>query len=76
MASPNNVVCYTNSNIDLINDAVRSKNSNYTSYGKMRAKEYAKIFTSDIKRNAAEARRNGYTTVREKMRLAAQTKDA
>lgn len=76
MASPNNVVCYTDSNSDLTSDAVRSKNSNYMSYGKMKAKEYAKIFTSDIKQNAAEARRKGYMTVREKMRLAAQHEDA
>ena len=75
MASINNVTCYTNSNESLTKDAIKSKNS-YMSYGKMKAQEYAKMFTSDIKHNAAEARRNGYMTVREKMKLAAQSENA
>lgn len=75
MASINNVTCYTDSNESLVQDAIKSKNS-YVSYGKMKAEEYARMFTSDIKHNAAEARRNGYMTVRDRMKLAAQSENA
>ena len=65
----------TKTNDDLTNEAVKAKNTGYISYGKMQAEEYAKIFTSGIKEAAAEHRKNGYMTVRERMKLKEQQEE-
>ena len=55
-------------NQGIIDDAVKARQLEYTSYGKMKAAEALSCCAS-VRKNAEEARKNGYMTVRERMKL-------
>ena len=53
-------------NHELVEDAVRANKLGYSSYGKMKAQEYASS-DSTVKKRAEKARASGYITMRERM---------
>ena len=54
-------------NAELVKAAVDARKNGYASYGKMQTEEYIRLYTSNLKQEIEQKRKEGYQTVRERM---------